>query len=90
MYQEIEVLSKTTATVDENGFIICDYCLRVFDKNKQKTIINRYITNEELARKLFEEQVKLYHNKDFTRVIIYLYDLEKCTNIEYYDSDDNI
>ena len=51
MYQEIEVLSKTTATVDENGFIICDYCLRVFDKNKQKTIINRYITNEELESK---------------------------------------
>ena len=90
MYQKTEVPSKETLIADDEGFIICNYCLRVFDKNKQKTILNRYITSEELARELFEKQVKIYHNKDFTRVIIYLYDLEKCTNIEYYDSDDNI
>ena len=102
MCQQTEVPLKETLITDDEGFIICNYCLRVFDKNKQKkidgfhevhkqkTILNRYITSEELARKLFEKQVKVYHNKDFTRVIIYLYDLEKCTNIEYYDSDDNI
>ena len=90
MCQQTEVPSKETLITDDEGFIICNYCLRVFDKNKQKTILNRYITSKELARKLFEKQVKVYHNKDFTRVIIYLYDLEKCTNIEYYDSDDNI
>ena len=90
MCQQIEVPSKEALITDDEGFVICNYCLRVFDKNKQKTILNRYITSEDLARELFEKQVKIYHNKDFTRVIIYLYDLEKCTNIEYYDSDDNI
>ena len=90
MFRETEVQSKETLITDDGGFIICNYCLRVFDKNKQKTILNRYITSKELARELFEKQVKLYHTQDFTRVIIYLYDLEKCTNIEYYDSDDNI
>ena len=90
MCQQTEVPSKETLITDDEGFIICNYCLRVFDKNKQKTILNRYITSEDLARELFEKQLKIYHNKDFTRVIIYLYDLEKCTNIEYYDSDDNI
>lgn len=69
--------------------IIADYHLRVFDKDKGKIIINRYITQKELAIKLFNEQVKTYHNIP-VRVTITLYDMEKCTNIESYDSDDNI
>ena len=90
MFQEIEVQSKDTLLTDDAGFVLCHYHLRVFDKNKQKIILSRYITTEDLAKDLFEKQVKIYHNKDFTKVIISLYDTEKCTNIEYYDSDDNI
>ena len=81
MYQEIEVQSEE--------IIIANFHLRIFDKDRQKVISNKYIINEELGRKLFNEQVKVYHNMPI-RVIISLYDLEKCTNIEYYDTDDNI
>ena len=81
MLQEIEVQS--------GEIIIANFHLRIFDKDKQKVISNKYITNEELGKKLFQEQVKIYHNMPI-RVIISLYDLEKCTNIEYYDTDDNI
>lgn len=79
MFQEIEA----------SEIIIADYQLRIFNKDKGKTILNRYITNEELGRRLFNEQVKIYHNLQ-VRVTIILYDMNKCTNIEYYDSDDNI
>lgn len=81
MYQEIEVQSEE--------IMVANFHLRIFDKDKQKIISNKYIINEELGRKLFNEQVKVYHNMPI-RVIISLYDLEKCTNIEYYDTDDNI
>ena len=81
MYQEIEVQSEE--------IMIANFHLRIFDKDRQKVISNKYIINEELGRKLFNEQVKLYHNMPI-RVIISLYDLEKCINIEYYDTDDNI
>lgn len=81
MYQEIEVQSEE--------IMIANFHLRIFDKDKQKIISNKYIINEELGRKLFNEQVKIYHNMPI-RVIVSLYDLEKCTNIEYYDTDDNI
>lgn len=81
MYQEIEVQSEE--------IMVANFHLRIFDKDKQKVISNKYIINEELGRKLFNEQVKIYHNMPI-RVIISLYDLEKCTNIEYYDTDDNI
>lgn len=79
MYQEIEA----------SEVIIAEYQLRVFNKDKGKTMLNRYITDKELAIKLFNEQVKIYHNLPI-RVIIILYDMNKCTNIEHYDSDDNI
>jgi hypothetical protein len=69
--------------------IIADYELKVFNKDNGRVILNRYITDKELAIKLFNEQVKVYHNIDM-RVIITLYDMNKCTNIEYYDTDDNI
>lgn len=69
--------------------IIADYELKVFNKDNGRVILNRYITDKELAIKLFNEQVKIYHNMDI-RVIITLYDMNKCTNIEYYDTDDNI
>lgn len=69
--------------------IIADYELKVFNKDNGKIILTRYITDKELAIKLFNEQVKVYHNIDI-RVVITLYDMNKCTNIEYYDTDDNI
>ena len=90
MFREIEVQSKETLLTDDEGFLLCHYHLKVFDKNKQKVILSRYISNEELAKDLFEKQVKIYHNKDFAKVIISLHDIDKCTNIESYDSDDNI
>ena len=68
--------------------IITDFILKVYDKDKDKLILDRYITHKDLGIRLFNEQVKLYHNK--SRVRITLYDVEKCTNIESYDSDDNI
>lgn len=90
MFQETEAQLKEILLTDDAGFVLCHYHLRVFDKNKQKIILSRYISTEELAKDLFEKQVKIYHNKDFAKVIISLHDIEKCTNIEYYDSDDNI
>ena len=81
MYHETEVQS--------NEFIIMQYELRVFDKDESKLILVRVISEEELAIKLYEEQVGIYHNIP-KRVIIKLYDIEKCTNIRYYDTDDNI
>ena len=81
MSQEIEV--------QLGEVIIADYELKVFNKDNGRVILNRFITNKELAIKLFNEQVKIYHNIDI-RVIITLYDMNKCTNIEYYDTDDNI
>ena len=81
MYQETEVQS--------NEIIIMQYELRVFDKDESKLILVRVISEEELAIKLYEEQVGIYHNIP-KKVIINLYDIEKCTNIRYYDTDDNI
>lgn len=81
MSQEIEV--------QLGEVIIADYELKVFNKDNGRVILNRFITDKELAIKLFNEQVKIYHNMDM-RVIITLYDMNKCTNIEYYDTDDNI
>lgn len=69
--------------------IIADYELKVFNKDNEKIILHRFITDKELAIKLFNEQVNIYHNMDI-RVIITLYDMNKCTDIEYYDTDDNI
>ena len=84
MFHETEVPDDLVGTV-----VIADYQLRIFDKDKSKIILNRYITNKDLAIKLFNEQVNIYHKLPI-RVIISLYDMNKCTNIEYYDSDDNI
>lgn len=75
--------------VQSNEIIIMQYELGVLDKDESKLILVRLIAEEELAIKLYEEQVKIYHNIP-KRVIIKLYDLEKCTNIRYYDTDDNI
>lgn len=69
--------------------IIANYELKVFNKDSGKIILNRLITDKNLAIILFNEQVNIYHNMDI-RVRITLYDMEKCTNIEYYDTDDNI
>lgn len=81
MYQKIEV--------QEEILMFPNYNLKVYDKTKHKLLLDRFIVNKELAIKLYNEQVNIYHNMD-VRVIINLYDLDKCTNIEYYDSDDNI
>ena len=81
MYHETEVQS--------NEIIIMQYELSVFDKDNGKILLVRLIAEEELAIKLYEEQVKIYHNIP-KRAIIKLYDIEKCTNIRYYDTDDNI
>ena len=81
MFQEIE------APLGE--IIIANYELRVFNKDTGKTILDRIINNHKLAVQFFNEQVKIYHNMNI-RVTITLYDNDKCTNIEYYDTDDNI
>lgn len=66
-----------------------NYNLRVYNKDKHKLLLDRYIAEKDIAEKLFNEQVNNYHNINI-RVVISLYDLDKCTNIEYYDSDNNI
>lgn len=81
MFQEIE------AQLGE--IIIANYELKVFNKNTGKIIIKRVINDKDLAITHFNKQVDIYHNMD-VRVTITLYDMEKCTNIEYYDTDDNI
>ena len=75
--------------VQEGIMFVPNYNLRVYNKDKHKLILDRYIAEKDTAEKLFNEQVNVYHNTNI-RVIINLYDLDKCTNIEYYDSDDNI
>lgn len=75
--------------VPEEMLFIPNYNLRIYNKDEHKLILNRYIATKETAKKLYDEQVNIYHNIGI-RVIINLYDLDKCTNIEYYDSDDNI
>ena len=75
--------------VQEGIMYVPNYNLRVYNKDKDKLILDRYITEKDTAEKLFNEQVNVYHNTNI-RVVINLYDLDKCTNIEYYDSDDNI
>lgn len=75
--------------VQEGIMYVPNYNLRVYNKDKHKLILDRYITEKDTAEKLFNEQVNVYHNTNI-RVIINLYDLDKCINIEYYDSDDNI
>ena len=59
--------------------IIASFYLRIYDKIKKKVTLSRYITSEELARKLFDEQVEKYHNTD-NKVCIILQDMDKCTN----------
>ena len=81
MYQEIE------APLSE--IIIMSYELVVFDKNNSNIILKRIFQDENLAIEYYEKQLKIYHNIP-KRVIIKLYDLNKCTNIKYYDTDDNI
>lgn len=80
MFQEIEALGEIT---------IMQYNLRVFNKDAGKLIIDRAIKNKENAIIMFNDLVNIYHNLN-GRYTITLYDLEKCTNIESYDSDDNI
>ena len=75
--------------IEASEIIIAEYNLKVIDKDKNKVLLNRFITNKDLSVKLFHEVVNLYHNKD-GRYTITLYDIDKCTNIESYDTDDNI
>lgn len=75
--------------VQDGVMYVPNYNLRVYNKDKHKLILDRYIAEKDIAEKLFNEQVNVYHNTNI-RVVISLYDLDKCTNIEYYDSDDNI
>lgn len=75
--------------VQEGIMFVPNYNLRVYNKDKHKLILDRYTAEKDTAKKLFNEQVNVYHNTNI-RVVINLYDLDKCTNIEYYDSDDNI
>ena len=75
--------------IEESSVIIADFVLKVFNKDSGKIILKRYITNEELGRKLYNESVNLY-NKMEGRYTISLYNMNKCTNIEHYDTDDNI
>lgn len=81
MLNEIEVQSE--------DIVVANFILKVFDKQKGKLILNKAIENEELAKELFNKQVDVYHklNGSYT---ISLYDIDKCTNIEYYDTDDQI
>lgn len=81
MLNEIEVQSE--------DIMIANYILKVFNKQTGKLILNKAINNEELAKELFDKQVNIYHklNGNYT---ISLYDMDKCTNIEYYDTDDQI
>ena len=81
MFNEIEVQDET--------ILLPTYNLRVYNKDKSKLILDRYVANKTIAEELYQEQVNIYHNLDI-RVTINLYDIEKCTNIEYYDSDDNV
>ena len=75
--------------IEASEIIIAEYNLKVIDKDKNKVLLNRFITNKDLSIKLFHEAVNSYHNKD-GRYTITLYDIDKCTNIESYDTDDNI
>ena len=81
MLNEIEVQLE--------DIVIANYILKVFDKQKGKLILNKAIDNEELAKELFDKQVNIYHKLEGSYTIT-LYDMDKCTNIDYYDTDDQI
>lgn len=51
--------------------------------NNRNTI---YVTNDiEIANEMYEKAIK-QHNNENDHVIIFLYDYDKNTNINYYDS----
>lgn len=81
MYREIEV--------PDEEVVIVSFELKIFDKNKGKIILQRYFKNQDEAIDNFNSQVNIYHNLN-GRYTITLFDLDKQTNIEHYDSDDEV
>lgn len=81
MYREIEV--------PDEEVVIVNFVLKIFDKNKGKINLQRYFKNKEEAINDFHNKVNMYHNLN-GRYVITLFDLDKQTNIEHYDSDDEI
>ncbi|WP_291625641.1 hypothetical protein [Clostridium sp.] len=65
------------------------YELEIINKFTNKTLLIRYFKDKNDAIKDFHELVNTYHNKK-GRYLITLFDVDKQTNIEEYDTDNQI
>ena len=67
-------------------FIICKYEVETIINNNRDTIL---VTDDlKLANKIYERTIKKFSpNNDINHTIVFLYDYDKNTNINYYDSE---
>lgn len=67
-------------------FIICKYEVGTIINNNRDTIL---VTDDlKLANKIYERTIKKFSpNNDINHTIVFLYDYDKNTNINYYDSE---
>lgn len=67
-------------------FIICKYEVGTIINNNRDTIL---VTDDlKLANKIYERAIKKFSpNNDINHTIVFLYDYDKNTNINYYDSE---
>lgn len=79
MFQKIEV----------QDIILMQYELEIINKFTNKTLLIRYFKDKDDAIKDFHELVNTYHNKK-GRYLITLFDVDKQTNIEEYDTDNQV
>ena len=67
-------------------FIMCKYEVGTIINNNRDTIL---VTDDlKLANKIYERTIKKFSpNNDINHTIVFLYDYDKNTNINYYDSE---
>lgn len=70
-------------------FIICKYEVGTIINNNRDTIL---VTDDlKLANKIYERAIKKFSpNNNINHTIVFLYDYDKNTNINYYDSEIDI
>ena len=75
--------------IEVQDIIIMQYELKVIDKYTNRNLLLRYFKDKTDAIEDFNELVNTYHNKNKKYRII-LFDIDKQTNIEEYDTDNQI
>lgn len=74
---------------EDETFAICRYEVGTIINNNRDTIL---VTDDlKLANKIYERAIKKFSpNNDINHTIVFLYDYDKNTNINYYDSEINV